>query len=136
MKASDLLDFDNELNESSKNLPAYYKRPVVFVIVPDPFDLKTNINTNLMFGNKAAADSGRKNESPLLCYAFKLGLYNFNQWSVRVAPFSDQQLFDMQASQMLRCNHVAVYGKDITDNMQRLIEVARNRMGRIDFRNI
>lgn len=136
MKASDLLEFNDQLNESSASLPSYYKRPVVYLIVPDPFDLKTNINTNLLFGNKAATDSGRKNESPILCYSLKLGLYNFNQWKIHVAPFSEQQLFDMQVSQMLRCNHVAVYGKEFTDGMERLIAVARNRMGRIDFRNV
>lgn len=134
MKASDLLEFNDELNEGA--LPSYHKRPVVFIIVPDPFDLKTNINTNLLFGNRAAADAGKKNESPLLCYAFKLGLYGFNQWTNHVAPFNEQQLFDMQISMMLRCNYVAVYGKDYTENMDRLIEVARNRISRIDIRTI
>lgn len=136
MKASDLLEFNDELNESSNSIPSYYKRPVVYLIVPDPFDLKTNINKNLIFGNRASADAGRKNESPILCYALKLGLYNFNQWKIHVAPFSDQQLFDMQVSQMLRCNHVAVYGNELTDSMNKLINVARNRISRIDFRNI
>lgn len=136
MKASDLLEFNEELNESVKNLPSYIKKPVVFLIVPDPFDLKTNINSNLLFGNRAAADCGRKNEAPILCYAFKLGLYNFNQWANAISPFSPQQLFDMQVSQMLRCDRVAVYGKEYTEGMERLIAVARNRMGRIDLRNI
>lgn len=135
MKASTLLEFNDDLNESSTTA-TYIKRPVVFIILPDPFDLKTNINMNLSFGYRVAADAGRRNESPILCYAFKLGLYGFNQWINHVTPFSEQQIFDMQVSQMLRCNHVAVYGKEYTDNMEKLINIARIRMSRIEFRNI
>lgn len=135
MNASDLLSFNDELNESDLP-PPYRKRPVVYIIAPDPFDLKTNINTILMFGNRASADSGKRNECPVLCYSLKLGLYGFNQWTVRVAPFNAQQLFDMQVSQMLKCNFVAVYGTEFTESMERLIAVAKNRIPRIDFRNI
>lgn len=135
MNASDLISFNDELNESS-GPPPYTKRPLVYIIAPDPFDLKTNINTILLFGNRASADSGKKNESPVLCYAMKFGLYGFHSWSVKAAPFSDRQIFDMQVSQMLRCSFVAVYGTEITESMERLLAVAKNRMPRIDFRNI
>lgn len=135
MNASDLISFNEELNESDVP-PSYHRRPLVYIIAPDPFDLKTNINTILMFGHRACADSGKRNESPLLCYSMKLGLYGFNQWTVRVAPFSPQQLFDMQVSQMLKCNFVAVYGTEFTESMERLIAVAKSRIPRIDFRNV
>lgn len=136
MKASDLISFNDELDETTNTIPPYTKRPVVYIIAPDPFDLKTNINIILSFGNRASAHSGKRNESPVLCYALKFGLYGFNQWSVRSAPFSDQQLFDMQVSEMLRCNFVAVYGTEHTESMERLLNVARNKMQRIDFRNV
>lgn len=135
MNASDLISFNDEINESS-GPPPYNRRPLVYIIAPDPFELKSNINTILLFGNRACADSGKKNESPLLCYALKLGLYGFNHWSVKPAPFSAQQLFDMQVSQMLKCKFVAVYGTEMTESMERLLAVARNKMPRIDFRNI
>ena len=136
VKASILLEFNDDLVEGTQVNPPYTKRPVVYLIVPDPFDLKTNINTNLIFGNRASADAGRKNESPILCYSLKLGLFGYSQWVNHVSPFSEQQIFDMQVSQMLRCNHVAVYGKEITDGMNALIANARNRMSRIHFRSI
>jgi len=135
MNASDLISFNDEISESSVP-PPYNKRPLVYIIAPDPFELKSNINTILLFGNRASADSGKKNESPLLCYSLKLGLYGFNHWSIKPAPFSPQQVFDMQVSQMLKCNFVAVYGTEITESMDRLLAVAKNRMSRIDFRNI
>lgn len=114
----------------------YVKRRLVFIICADPFENPQKQMDYLKYGFRAAADSGRKMESPLLCYSFKLGMFGFTQFTTRVGPFSDQQLFDMQVSMMLRCNYVAVYGNEYTESMQRLIDVASVSIPRIEFRTI
>lgn len=124
---------------SNKDLPEavkYYKRKVVFIISPDPFENNHKINDYLRYGMRAATDSGRRTECPVLCYTIKLGLYGFNQWNLQAGPFSKQQLFDMQVSQMLRCNYVAVYGNEYTESMNILLNVAKLTIPRIDFRTI
>lgn len=138
MKNTDLIDSDVFLEAISlpEKIP-YFKRKVVFIICPDPYESKTPYDT-LRYGFRAAADSGRKNESPELCYSFKLGLYGFNQWTLRTTPFSQQQLFDMQVSQMLRSNFIAVYSNDsvYTESMEKLLNIAKVNIARIDFRSI
>lgn len=119
-----------------KNSTRYIKRKLVFIICPDPFITKGNPMEILRMGYKAANDSGKRNESPLLCYSFKLGMFGFNQWTNRMGPFSDQQLFDMQVSMMLRSNYVAVYGKEYTESMETLIGVAKLNIPRIDYRSL
>jgi len=132
--ASDLLEAI-----SNKDLPAavrYNKRKVVFLITPDPFENHNKIMDYLRYGMRCATDSGRRTECPVLCYTIKLGLYGFNQWNLQAGPFSHQQLFDMQVSQMLRCNYVAVYGNEYTESMNRLLNVAKLNIPRIDFRTL
>ena len=131
--AKDLLEAIS--SDQSKKFK-YVKRRVVFVICPDPFENPQKQMDYLKYGFRASSDAGRKMESPLLCYAFKLGMFGFTQFTMRVGPFSDQQLFDMQVSMMLRCNYVAVYGNEYTESMQRLIDVATVSIPRIDFRTI
>ncbi len=114
----------------------FVKRKVVFIICPDPFISKERPMDHLKYGYRAASDSGRRMESPIICYSFKLGMFGFNQWTTRMGPFSDQQLFDMQVSQMLRSNYVAVYGNEYTESMERLINVAKLNIPRIDYRTV
>lgn len=131
--AKDLLE---AISTDSSRKYKYNKRKLVFIICPDPFENPQNQMEILRNGFKAAADSGRKMESPLLCYSFKLALYGFTQFTNRIGPFGDQQLFDMQVSQMLRSNYVAVYGNEYTESMQRLIDIASVSVSRIDYRRI
>lgn len=132
--SSDLLEAITNINEGTA--PSFVKRKVVFVICPDPFENPSKSNDYIRYGFKCANDVGRRNETPILSYSFKLGLFGFNQWTMRMGSFSDQQLFDMQVSQMLRSNYIAVYGNDYTASMDKLLSVAKLHMGRIDFRTI
>jgi hypothetical protein len=63
-------------------------------------------------------------------------MYGFNQWTLRSGPFSDQQLFDMQVSIMLKCHYVAVYGNEYTNSMNQLLNIAKINMPRIEFRSL
>lgn len=114
----------------------YNVRKIVFAICPDPFESNSNPLEVLKFGYKVSMDIAKRTESPVLCYAPKLAMYGFQQWTIRVGPISKQHLFDIQVSQMLRCHYVAVYGKEVTESMQNLLDVAKIRMSRIDFRNV
>ena len=131
--AKDLLE---AISSNPGNKFKYTKRRVVFIICPDPFENPQKQMEYLKYGFRAAADAGRKQESPLLCYSFKLGMYGFTQFTNRVGPFHEKELFDMQVSQMLRCNYIAVYGNEYTESMQRLIDVASVSIPRIEFRTI
>lgn len=126
----------NELTEIVRPVEKYVKKKVVFIICPDPFNHENSMygNTLLKDGFKHAADSGRKMESPIICYAYKLGLFGFNQWQNRLTSFSDQDLFNMSVSQMLKCDYIAVYGDKYTSDMEKLINVAKHHFTRIDFR--
>lgn len=121
-----------ESGEASK----YVRRKVVYIISPDPFISNDHPMDHLKFGYRASIDCARKQEMPVLSYAFKLGMFGFNGWSVRMGAFSDDQLFDMQVSQMLKSDFVAVYGQTYTESMQKLINVAKLKISRIDFRTI
>lgn len=132
--AKDLLEILNpkETNDAAK----FVKRKMVFLITPDPFENQNRSMEYLRYGFRASYDCGRRNESPMLCYSFKLGLYGFNQWTLRSGPFSNQQLFDMQVSIMLKCHYVAVYGNEYTESMDRLLNIAKIHIPRIDFRSL
>lgn len=132
--AKDLLEVlsPDQTTEAAK----FVKRKVVFLITPDPFENTNKSNEYLKYGFRASFDCGRRNEAPVLCYSFKLGMYGFNQWTLRSGPFSNQQLFDMQVSEMLRCHYVAVYGNEYTESMNKLLNVAKLHIPRIDFRSL
>lgn len=125
-------------SDDLKKATRFVKRKVVFVILPDPFDKGVmSPMDRLRYGFKVANHSGLHHECPILCYSFKLGLYGFNQWSLRTGAFSEQMLFDMQVSQMLRSNYVVVYSNgDYTESMNRLLNIARLHIARIDIRSI
>ncbi len=114
---------------------SYNIRKVVYVICDDPFESKNPLEV-LKRGYKISMDVAKRQESPLLCYSPKLAMYGFQQWSIRVGPISKQHVFDIQVSQMVKSHYVAVYGREITESMQKLIDVAKLKVGRIDFRNV
>ena len=135
-----LIDAENllEVLNSKETAGAikFIKRKTVFLITPDPFENHNKANEYLKYGFKASYECGRRNEAPILCYSFKLGMYGFNQWTLRSGPFSDQQLFDMQVSIMLKCHYVAVYGNEYTNSMNQLLNIAKINMPRIEFRSL
>ena len=124
---------------SSKDIPntlRFSRRKVVFLITPDPFENPSRLQDYLRYGTRAAQDSYRKNECPILCYSMKLTLLGYNQWNTHSGPYTSQHLFDMQVSQMLRSNYVVVYGNEYTESMNNLLNIAKLNISRIDYRTV
>lgn len=136
----DSVDLLESISGSSRfaNSVRYSKRRLVFIISPDPFEEKLHPLDVLRYGFKVASNSAFRGECPIMSYSIKLALFGFNQWTLRTGAISNQQLFDMQVSLMLKCNYIAVYcNGDYTDSMNRLLDIARmNHISRIDIRSV